>query len=71
MALPSSSAQTGHESLHNDANTMGDVQLFSRDIGGRSVAVSAVMVGDSPWFRGTDVASALGYARPRNAVRDH
>ena len=71
MALPPSSTQTGHDRLHNDANTAGDVQIYSRDIGGRSVAVSAVMVGDIPWFRGTDVASALGYARPRNAVRDH
>ena len=71
MALPSSNAQTAHESLHNDANTMDSLRIFSQDIGGRSVAVSAVMVGDNPWFRGTDVASALGYARPRNAVRDN
>ena len=28
------------------------------------------VVGD-PWFKGNDVATILGYSRPRNAVKDH
>jgi prophage antirepressor-like protein len=29
------------------------------------------VVAGEPWFRGRDVATALGYARPQNALLDH
>ena len=54
---------------HNRA--MGDMQLFTQDIGGQNVAIKALMVDGNPWFRGTDIATALGYACARNAVRNH
>ena len=54
---------------HN--KTMGDMQLFTQDIGGQNVAIKALMVDGGAWFRGTDIAAALGYARPRDAVRNH
>ena len=50
---------------------MGDMQLFTQDIGGQNVAIKALMVDGAPWFRGNDVAAALGYACARNAVRNH
>ena len=54
------------------ASAMSDsLQIFTQDIGGQNVAVSALMVDGNLWFRGNDIAAALGYARPRNAVRDH
>ena len=30
-----------------------------------------VMIGNDPWFYGTDVAKALGYERPNDAVNAH
>ena len=30
-----------------------------------------VSLDGTPWFRGNDVALALGYSRPRSAIRDH
>ena len=30
-----------------------------------------VIFNGEPWFKGHDVASILGYAQPRNAIRDH
>ena len=30
-----------------------------------------MMVYGEPWFRGNDMAIILGYARPRDAIRDH
>ena len=54
------------------ASAMSDsLQIFTQDIGGQNVAVSALMVDGNPWFRGNDIATALGYARPRDAVRNH
>ena len=54
---------------------MGDMQramqLFTQDIGGQNVAIKVLVVDGTPWFRGTDVAAALGYARPRKAIYDH
>ena len=52
-------------------HTMSDMQLFTQDIGGRNVAITAIMVGNAPWFRGTDVALALSYKSPQKTVRDH
>ena len=50
---------------------MGDMQLFTQDIGGQNVAIKALMVDGDPWFRGTDVASSLGYTSPQQSIRDH
>ena len=33
------------------------------------VSVAAVMVNDEPWLRAKDVAAALGYANPHQAIR--
>ena len=33
--------------------------------------VRTVMVGSEPWFVGKDVAAALGYKNPQEAVRTH
>ena len=33
--------------------------------------ISCLMVKGEPWFRGIDVATILGYAKPRKAVYDH
>ena len=33
--------------------------------------VQYVCVKGNPWFRGNDVATILGYSRPRNAIKDH
>ena len=34
-------------------------------------AVRVITIDNEPWFVGTDVAKALGYARPQNAIADH
>ena len=34
-------------------------------------AVRTVTINNEPWFVGKDVAAALGYANPREAIRDH
>jgi prophage antirepressor-like protein len=47
------------------------MQLFSQQIGEQSVAISATLVGDVPWFRGNDVATALGYKNVQQAIRAH
>ncbi len=36
-----------------------------------SLKVQCVIIDGNPWFRGNDVATILGYARPRDAIRDH
>lgn len=46
---------------------MGSVIPF--DFKGNSVRV--VSIDGEPWFVGNDVAEALGYAKPRNAVASH
>ena len=33
------------------------------------VSVATTMVNDEPWFRAKDVAAALGYANPHQAIR--
>ena len=35
------------------------------------VSVRALEIDGEPWFVGKDIASALGYANPQKAVRDH
>ena len=37
----------------------------------RPFEVTTVTVDQVTWFKGNEVAACLGYARPRNAVKDH
>lgn len=47
---------------------MNEMQIFSnKDFG----EVRTVMIDGEPWFVGRDVATALGYAKPENAIRDN
>lgn len=45
-----------------------DIAIFKNEEFGQ---VRSVMIGDEPWFVGKDVAEALGYANPKNAVPKH
>ena len=47
------------------------LQVFTHNIGNRDVTLNAVMVNETPWFRGNDVASALGYTNPHQALLAH
>ncbi len=48
------------------------LQAFSETFGDRSVQLTTVLAGTGQiWFRGTDVASSLGYSDPGKAVRTH
>jgi prophage antirepressor-like protein len=55
------------ESVPTDAM----IQTFAGCIEGATVAVAAMMVEGVPWFRGNDVAAALGYKDTRKAVARH
>lgn len=44
------------------------IQIFSNPEFGQ---VRTVMMDNEPWFIGKDVATALGYAKPRNAIATH
>ncbi len=47
---------------------MDDIQIFnSKEFG----EVRALELSGTPWFVGKDVAGALGYAKPENAVSNH
>ena len=47
---------------------MNDIKIFnSPDFGN----VRTMMIDNEPWFVGKDVATALGYANPKNAVPMH
>ena len=58
-------------SAASNATMTTDMQLFSQQLGDHTVAISALLVGDEPWFRGNDVAFALGYANLQQAIRTH
>ena len=47
---------------------MNGLQTFAKEEFG---AVRSLMIDDMPWFVGRDVATALGYAKPRNAISVH
>ena len=49
--------------------TMTEIQCFSHTLHNRDISVSAVMINGEPWFRAKDIAIALGYANPCQAVR--
>jgi prophage antirepressor-like protein len=43
------------------------IQIFSES----TWSVKTIVANGQPWFCAKDVAKALGYAKPRNAIRDH
>ena len=47
---------------------MNGLQTFANEEFG---AVRSLMIEDMPWFVGRDVATALGYAKPQNAIKSH
>ena len=46
-----------------------EIQKFTSTICDNDITVAAVMVDGAPWFCAKDVATALGYANPQQAVR--
>lgn len=47
---------------------MKDLQIFRNPEFGQ---VRTVTLNDEPWFVGKDIATALGYAKPENAIANH
>ena len=48
-----------------------EMQSFEHMICERNVSLHTLMIDGAPWFRGTDVAHALGYAKPHQAICHH
>ena len=48
-----------------------EMQTFEHSVCERNVSLHTVMIDGAPWFRGTDVAHALGYAKPHQAICHH
>ena len=48
-----------------------EIRTFSNTIGQKIIEVSTVTHAGEPWFRGTDVAWALGYKNLGKTIRDH
>lgn len=47
---------------------MNELKIFENPEFGK---VRTVVINNEPWFSGTDVAKALGYAKPQDAVSRH
>lgn len=47
---------------------MNGLQTFANEEFG---SVRSLLIEDMPWFVGRDVATALGYAKPQNAIKSH
>lgn len=47
---------------------MNELRVFENPAFGQ---VRTIEINDEPWFVGKDVAEALGYTKPRNAIADH
>ena len=47
---------------------MNEMKVFENDRFGK---IRGVMIEDEPWLVGKDVAAALGYVKPENAVAAH
>ena len=45
-----------------------EIQKFTNTICDNDITVAAVMVDGAPWVCAKDVATALGYANPRQAI---
>ena len=47
---------------------MNELQIFNNPEFGE---IRTVIINEEVWFVGRDVAQALGYAKPQNAIRDY
>ncbi len=47
---------------------MNELQIFNNPEFGK---VRTIVIDGEPWFVGKDVAMALGYEKPRNAIGTH
>lgn len=47
---------------------MSDIQIFNNPTFGE---IRTVILNGEPWFVGNDIAKALGYAKPQNAISTH
>ena len=50
------------------------LQIFNTSFGENGehrASLTAIMVGDVPWFKGVEAAAALGYKDPRRAISSH
>ena len=50
---------------------LANIQNFNQTIGNQAVELTALLSNGEPWFRGTDVAGALGYKNLTRAIRVH
>lgn len=47
---------------------MNELQVFVNNQFGE---IRTTIIDDKPWFVGLDIAKALGYVKPRNAIAKH
>lgn len=47
---------------------MNEIKIFNNEEFGQ---VRTILINDEPWFVGKDVAVALGYKNPQEAIREH
>ena len=59
------------QTAHAQQLAVTPLQTFNNTLADRPVELTALLVDGEPWFRGTDVAAALGYSDQRQAVRNH
>ena len=50
---------------------LANIQNFNQTIGDQAFELKVLLSGGEPWFRGTDVAGALGYKDVKKAIRMH
>ena len=50
---------------------LANIQNFNQTIGDQAFELTALLSNGEPWFRGTDVAGALGYRNKQQALRVH
>ena len=50
---------------------LANIQNFNQTIGDQAFKLKVLLSDGEPWFRGTDVAGALGYRNKQQALRVH
>ena len=50
---------------------LANIQIFSQSVGDQAFDLKVLLSDGEPWFRGTDVAGALGYRNKQQALRVH
>ena len=50
---------------------LANIQNFNQTIGNQAFELKVLLSDGEPWFRGTDVAGALGYKDVKKAIRMH